>query len=132
MKRQIRTGTFETNSSSSHSLTMLDEHWTQDMIPKLDKITVTAAGEYGWEWEIHSDWNTKLDYLAVDNTDQWQRAVDLIWNRFHIAVEREKNDGYIDHQSAGLTHELSGLSDDELIAWIFNPKNSVDTGNDNE
>lgn len=80
MKRQIRRGVFETNSSSQHSLCIMkkDEHYTPDEIAKDfylwdDKET----GEKDCEWHI---WDHNMEFgrspfRALSNFhDKWLYA----------------------------------------------------------
>ncbi len=66
MKRQIRRGVFETNSSSMHSLTVRKEGMN-GVLP-VDEGTnkvVVRFGEFGWGYDKYTDpWN-KLSYLVT-------------------------------------------------------------------
>ena len=66
MKRQIRRGVFETNSSSVHSITIskntIDEN---KMTINDDGFIEVEAGEFGWGVEHHRDQYTKLSYLVM-------------------------------------------------------------------
>lgn len=59
--KTIRTSVFETNSSSMHAISFA----TDDPKVTVDKIYVSASGEYGWEITDYSDPNSKLDYATV-------------------------------------------------------------------
>lgn len=66
----IRKGTFETNSSSTHSLSITpeDKEMLLDNSIKVDGDTlVLQGGEFGWGWEKFNDALTKANYCAVDN-----------------------------------------------------------------
>jgi hypothetical protein len=66
MKKVIRKGVFETNSSSTHSITIADSGKLQNTLPITDgKIFVTCE-EFGWEQEVHTDAYTKLSYLKTN------------------------------------------------------------------
>ena len=79
MKRQIRRGVFETNSSSTHSLT-----WSRksQMAPPSclkvndDGYVEVTFGEFGWEWDEYNDPIDKLSYLVTmiaETTDSRMR-----------------------------------------------------------
>lgn len=64
----IRQGAFETNSSSSHSISLgcsVDNAFVLDTIyPDQNGTVEISGGDYGWEWERHNDAKTKANYLA--------------------------------------------------------------------
>ena len=62
MKRQIRRGVFETNSSSQHSLCIMkkDEHYTPDVIIEdFCLFDNEETGEKDFEWQI---WDIDMDF----------------------------------------------------------------------
>lgn len=59
MKTQIRRSVFETNSSSTHSISIVKEP-TNIHFPATMEFNV---GEFGWEWKIYSDYRSKASYL---------------------------------------------------------------------
>ena len=59
MKTQIRRSVFETNSSSTHSISIVREP-TNIHFPTTLEFNV---GEVGWEWKIYSDYRSKASYL---------------------------------------------------------------------
>lgn len=66
MKRQIRKGVFETNSSSMHAIAIMKED-ELDTLP-VDVATnkvITKFGEFGFGRSIHTDAVTKLSYLVT-------------------------------------------------------------------
>lgn len=66
MKRQIRRGVFETNSSSVHSITITKNSIdTNKMVINSDGLIEVDVGEFGWGVERHGDQYTKLSYLAM-------------------------------------------------------------------
>ena len=65
-KKQIRSGTFETNSSSVHSLVIFDKksRLSPSNLPvNSDRILEIAAGEYGWGYEMLETQLEKTEYL---------------------------------------------------------------------
>jgi len=73
--KQIRRGVFETNSSSSHSVTISKDRielTEDDYIKRVDHMAKTGKnkvmlefGEFGWGWDVLSDPSSKLSYLAT-------------------------------------------------------------------
>lgn len=59
MKTQIRRSVFETNSSSTHSISIVREP-TNIHFPTALEFNV---GDFGWEWKIYSDYRSKASYL---------------------------------------------------------------------
>lgn len=59
MKVQVRRSVFETNSSSTHSISIIKE----SDIDEFPNTLVFGKGEFGWEFDIHYDTVTKAEYL---------------------------------------------------------------------
>ena len=60
--KKIRNNVFETNSSSTHSITVgKNKNWEYDILP----ITVNPDwyGEFGWQFEIWGTIEEKLAYM---------------------------------------------------------------------
>ncbi|MGL4210001.1 MAG: hypothetical protein ACRCRT_00500 [Cetobacterium somerae] len=154
MKTQIRRSVFESNSSSSHSLTWqgkpLDFN-TQQVETDEDNNVVITLDEYGWEYGIHKGVNSKLSYLAsmlyyVNDTvtsDLTEVEVGgLLEFRplYDWAKEKGfnglaiKGDGYVDHQSCYGTVEefLSMYNLTSIDAFLTNNMITIETGNDND
>lgn len=57
MKRQVRRGTFETNSSSTHAICITKSEYRHNLFSHID----FEIGEFGWEndklIELFKDWN---------------------------------------------------------------------------
>lgn len=129
-KTLIRSGVFETNSSSSHSISIADE--TKEFVldtlyPDDDGIVRLIGGEFGWGWFKHNDALTKANYAAqalhyndvlIDVIKEQTGAIDVIIN-----VEN----GYIDHESFGIVP----TNKEELRNFIFNKNSWLFGGNDN-
>ena len=81
MKRVIRSGVFETNSSSMHSVTV-EKAENYDINPYVrteDGIAHFNFGEYGWEYNRYNDpWN-KIEYALtmVAETEDYQSIQDF-------------------------------------------------------
>lgn len=67
MKRQIRTGVFETNSSSTHSLTIYSTHCSYDNVyfEVEDNYVIVRPGEFGWGYDKYSSPSIKLEYAVL-------------------------------------------------------------------
>ncbi len=135
MKKLIRKGVFETNSSSSHSIAIADEdkQFVLDTLyPDQRGRIYVRGGEYGWEWFKHNDAETKASYAAQSfaNDDAMLEKLE------HVIMEQtgaEKvifeglDDGYIDHDSYGIVPR----SYEELKNFVFNKNSWLFGGNDN-
>lgn len=136
MKKLIRTGVFETNSSSAHSITLASA--TQQFI--LDTIypdqfgrVYVNGGEFGWEWRKYNDAQTKLDYAYQGNVDveMLERVVKEQTGATEVVFSKKGYEsGYIDHQSSGTVNEVC-IDDARTRDFIFNKNSWLFTGNDN-
>ena len=91
--KQIRHSVFETNSSSSHSITLLkdfddewktDNHVTRDNIDDYEVwegnsyydqgeyVYHVCGGMFGWQWFILKDFNAKMDYVYTLFKEYWE------------------------------------------------------------
>ncbi len=135
MKKLIRNSVFETNSSSSHSVSVADdtkEFVLDALYPDQDGIIEIEGGEFGWEWFKHNDAQTKASYIA----QQFQYDENKLDTIREVIMEQTGaedvrfvglDDGYIDHDSVGILD-----SDKETIRqFIFNKNSWLFGGNDN-
>lgn len=70
MTTKIRHNVFETNSSSTHSISLSDETGPElldlSLTPKEDETSIRlTGGEFNWEWAKYNDALTKANYVAV-------------------------------------------------------------------
>lgn len=156
-KKQIRSNVFETNSSSSHSLTLSQEALVPAPFPPqvLRRGYVDISlGEFGWEWQRYYDPIAKLSYLATQVTDghvpedcpdnmdvstyEHNQELQMLGQvvKEHTGCEmRIYGSGYIDHQSAK-SDGANGMElfDDKekLKRFIFDANSYIETGNDND
>jgi hypothetical protein len=132
MTKIERIGNFETNSSSSHSISL--DHGTKEFgcgsWKGVESIEIMGC-EFGWGYEEYNDAYHKASYLLVDNPSEEKRILRIIKN-FTGAKEVtfDLGDGYIDHQSCG-TSENVMESDDEIRNFIFNDNCTLIIDNDN-
>ena len=62
----IRKGTFETNSSSTHSYTVCSISKTLDTLyPDANGILTIKGNDFGWEFEQYNDVYSKVSYVAT-------------------------------------------------------------------
>lgn len=135
MKKLIRKGVFETNSSSSHSISVAssDKEFVLDTLyPDQHGTIIVRGDEYGWDWFKHNDAETKASYAAQsfsEDKDMLEKLEYVI--KEQTGAERvifeDLNDGYIDHDSYGIVPRTAG----ELKNFIFNKNSWLFGGNDN-
>ena len=152
-----RNAVFETNSSSSHSLTLDTQELVPLPFPKnvlRDGVITVPLGEFGWEWRVLCTTEGKLSYLltqllgsqygTADNDDEvaWTEylreqspSVDtlcrVVESYTGCKLYVKPSSGYVDHDSVGVgTSVLS--NDDDIKHFLFNPKSYIRLGNDND
>ncbi len=140
--QKIRRGFFETNSSSSHSITFARDFVLDNSLDVDDGICTIYAGEFGWEVEDYYDARTKASYaltcahccgdmaLFVMLTQAIKEMTGCEYVEFK-AIEPD-NWGYIDHQSisSGVPQDAF-QSKQDLVNFIFNSETLLHTDNDN-
>lgn len=138
--KKVRTGVFETNSSSTHSI-CIAKSCTIVIPPSLH----LGFGEFGWEIDTHYDATSKASYLYTglacnDRMDDIDKLVTILESN-GVSVSKEEPDmsrgyfgnGYVDH-SDELVEFLDAVMTDEevLIRFLFADASFVETGNDND
>jgi len=141
MKKQIRRGVFETNSSSTHAICISKNAVNEDDLPKHISFT---HGEFGWENDEHHDSWIKASYLyeAIcgcydnDKQEKLDRLTEML-KEYNIECDFAPDkddvygDGYIDHCYDTVDFVNAVLDDSEkLIRYLFGDSFIV-TGNDN-
>lgn len=158
MKKQIRKGVFETNSSSTHAICIA----TEDVLD-IPKSIEFGFGEYGWECRTYSNLQDRANYLytAIGHVSQTfeelqqyltflydtltKNGVENIYmedfsiyvstwnNKVEISPSVDYDDGYIDHgnETAEFVHAVC-TDEDKLLHYLFSNKSYVETGNDND
>ena len=152
MKKIIRKNTFETNSSSIHTLCINKEDFN---IPSNIKIDF-SPGEFGWGAETLSSVHERASYLFTyimnecydydyktkeyksDRRDELLNVISETLSKHNIQCEFHKGEGdfwkngYIDHGSELNSFMLSIIeNEDELLRFLFNDKNVIFIDNDN-
>lgn len=131
----IRKGVFETNSSSTHSISISYATKLFDtIIPDNDgNIILSSKQDFGWEWKKYNDAKTKAIYAAIEtqyNQQHREMLEDVI--KQHTGAKEVYFDvsGNIDHQSIGTV--ITAFDTKETLKnWLFNPESWLFTGNDN-
>lgn len=157
MKRQIRRGCFETNSSSTHAICIA----TDDVL-NIPKDIHFGFGDFGWECDMYSSIRAKANYLytclpyVAEDYDTLIKYVTFIYNtlkshgvenitmdNFEIGVGswgsdidfyiQPANDCYVDHGNEADEFVIAVCTDeDKLLHYLFSNKSYVETGNDND
>lgn len=156
MKQQQRMSVFETNSSSSHSLSISTLNAKSIFqVPTIGKdgyIHISLKDkEFGWGYEEHNDFEHKLAYLLVyaRSRSNRQKLLDKIEEVIKL-ITRSKglqivgmdppsdeywNWGYIDHQSYDVADEIFKGTPSQvklrLIEYLFLPESYLIIDNDN-
>lgn len=151
MKRQIRRGTFETNSSSTHAICITKSEYRHNSFSHID----FEIGEFGWENDEYDSLYNKASYLITailsfdkDEADEnLQKLKDILdsnnigytlpelkvdsWEYGGKTKYYYDIDGYIDHSGETKDFVNDVLSDsDKLFRYLFG-KSVIITGNDN-
>ena len=157
MKKQIRKGVFETNSSSTHAICIA----TDDVL-NIPKEIHFGFDNFGWECDTHSslrakasylytclpyvaeDYNTLQQYLTfIYNTLKSHGVKNIYMDNFEIGVgtwgddilfyTQPANDCYVDHGNEAEEFVKAVCTDeDKLLHYLFSNKSYVETGNDND
>ena len=136
---KIRKGTFETNSSSTHSIAISKNKIN---IPTGSYINF-RIGEYGWEESEYSFPSYMYTSLLYNNDiegleklksilDKWgveYSFQDPIWH--YYGEDKWLDNGYIDHGGETYSIMKKILADEDLLARALFGDSSVYTGNDN-
>lgn len=107
MKQQIRQGVFETNSSSTHtiSISMSDEY--KSVLEKMSGEGIAfTSGEFGWEYDIYGDTWDKASYLwtgiiksdcfTKEQVEKIKENIKSVLNKYGVSPSFEpyKEDSY--------------------------------------
>lgn len=99
---KVRQSIFQTNSSSSHSLSIGKPADRAVIDDKNITITVGSGG-YSWGYELLTKWYEKADYFGVEavTDDRKKRLKDVLKYKYPNCEIEFNDNGYIDHQSTG-------------------------------
>lgn len=141
---KVRNKTFETNSSSTHSITICDGNKLEYNLPI--KVKPAWHGEFGWEWEKWNSIEEKLAYMircliCYDYNEQnlqekikpIQEKLNNLGIQFDLPTYSEWQDGYVDHED-WYQDEIQEIYDDEdmLLKFLLSKDSYIEGGNDNE
>lgn len=94
MKRQIRRGVFETNSSSIHSISIINEN-SKFELPQRIKFEQDC---FGWDFETYTDTDSKASYFwtafinyVLSKADEECTEVDEVQNMFEDYITTIKD-----------------------------------------
>lgn len=145
MKLQIRQNVFETNSSSTHSISISadTDSLLDTLIPDKNGDVLLNGGEFGWQEKIYNDVQSKASYLAIYATD-WAYDKKESFTQILKDVIKEQTgcknvifnftdyDSFIDHQSVETNNYHYLFDNKELLRqFIFNKQSYLKTENDN-
>lgn len=150
MKQIVRHGTFETNSSSTHSISIDNREYKPANFTLNDEGFIDIeCGEFGWEECTYHGAEIKLSYALTSifqNVEHEEEGLKSAhYQMLHTVMEemvegfkgfkfeessRYYKYGYIDHQSSDVIYEAFS-SKDNLKDFIFNPNSILVTDNDN-
>lgn len=155
MKRQVRHGVFECNSSSTHSICIPTEH-EELSIP--DRVEF-ESGCFGWEVDQLTSRSEKIRYLytclSYVEEDKLKEYIQFIVNtlRTHgvediyfdeleygiycydeeIETYLKPKGGYVDHGNEAREFVDAVCTDEQrLLNYLFSNKTFILTGNDND
>jgi len=150
--RQIRQGVFETNSSSTHSITIYsarDRYIYPTYIPPIE------FGEFGWEQNSYPHFTDKLSYVItmlaskndINEIEDFLKLKEFHWLKDavmshcgqEIEVKTQASDyaplGYVDHLAIDVLDEFlvpdEGQFKINVLEFVFNEKYAFETDNDN-
>lgn len=129
--KTIRSNVFETNSSSTHSLTLVEGPSWSTMVPNYGDKLIIHGGEYGWGYDVLEDPYSKASYAYQDGVSKKLiKQVIKDYTGISKVKLKGKKHGYIDHQSCGTVRSII-KSEEDLRIFIFNEASYVTTDNDN-
>ena len=159
MKRQIRNGVFETNSSSTHSICIAKNPTT--LLPIPERLNFEFES-YGWEENKLTSIREKTSYLYtcigyLESEQEIKKVLQFIvttlqkhgvkqinFDHFNFCVYCDykgrlatyicpNRDEYIDHGEEAIDFVEDVCSDEnKLINFLFSDQSFILTGNDNE
>ena len=157
MKINIRQGVFETNSSSSHSISYNNDNTeVSRCLREVGTTVVITGGEFGWGYEELTTPYEKMQYVltsvvSYENVEnrlhesvlyKWIQEMVLDYSNETLVLEEVECEfypyGYIDHQSSDLLTDKDYWQTDneELFKngikdLVFSDKYSIIIDNDN-
>ena len=153
--KKIRKGVFETNSSSTHSISLSNDKDLRyhikkannkivlDTIPEEDGVCYIYPGAFEWEEQTYNDAATKASYCLTwiktyrnkkEYLDMLKRVIKRVNKSRIVKFVKQDNEYYpwgnIDHQSDDVCEPVF-RDEESLENFIFNSKSILRTDNDN-
>lgn len=144
---KIRKGTFETNSSSTHSIAISKDKVNPYNLPVGYSIYF-RIGEYGWEEDEYSFPDYMYTALLCADDQKSITKLKSILNKWGIGYKFQKpewryyhydnqsyrylDNGGIDHSGEAYSIMIEILNDEDLLARALFGDSCVYTGNDND
>ena len=154
--KQVRQAAFETNSSSSHSITIAAGEFIPDRLGVVGGVCEIFTGEFGWGYDHFSDASIKAAYCLTwikhfgedkvpEETAMFINVIKKVTGAKEVVfvpqyTQETKGEwdyyqwGYIDHQSieyGGGTGREAFESEEVLERFIFNHGSILTIDNDN-
>ena len=141
----IRSNVFETNSSSTHSITISNSNNASNstlatILPDENGTIYLTGGLFGWEYEKYNSALTKANYCAIacDHYDtkypNKEMLIEVVKKQTGAkeVIFNIDNNSYIDHQSieSGILEKVF-KSKENLRNFIFNKRSWLIIDNDN-
>jgi len=141
MPQVVRQSVFETNSSSTHSITIKGGKFVSSKFPTEGGICKVYPDKFRWNQEWFRDPATKASYCLtyakqVEDPKLLEMLRKLLADTTGCEVDFVEEDdeyspwGDIDHQSCGVCGEAFE-SEEALHKFIFNPSSVLKIDNDN-
>lgn len=136
---------FVSNSSSSSFIVMKPGPINNQILPAKLVIGELGECEFGWEFGVHDNFYSKLNFawLQAQQNEKWMVMLYCVLCK-HGAEQIEsilsddwdvpgKRHAYIDHQSSAVEGENTEIFDDEetLEMFLFCPNCYIQCDNDN-
>jgi hypothetical protein len=149
--KKIRQNVFETNSSSSHSISISDKNdsdlMDNSLIPDENGNVTLEGGQFGFGTDDYYDAQSKASYMGIyaiewakDESENFQNIlIDVIKKQtgckeviFKFSKDYDdENWSYIDHQSVeSEDYHYVFYNPEELRQFIFNKKSYLHTDSD--
>lgn len=146
--KNIRHSVFETNSSSSHSISISKDNKDNllDTLPVNEGVCEIEVGEFGWGYDSYTDAASKASYALTHARDSHADSARKLEMLKKVIQEQtgaktvsfnmgkiDRNyyiDGYIDNQSVDVCEEAF-KSEKNLRNFIFNKRSTLIIDNDN-
>ncbi len=132
MKKQVRQGVFETNSSSVHSISIINNNYTPNNLPK--EFTIKTDREFGWEVTTYDNPQDKAAYLyqAILYYDPEENNLKLS-NDEILKIKQNLLNIFIDNlESFGIKviceHRFAKIIEDYDYVAFVNEKNEQSKG----